>query len=427
MPRTKKTKIESIQSPKGMHDILPESQPLWERIRKTARDICEYYNFKRLDTPILEKAELFERSVGEDTDIVEKEMFILKPKGKEKLALRPEATAGIARAYIQHNLKQLGFPLKIYHEGSMFRYEQPQAARVREFRNIDFEIISNDNDPIYDAQIILAAFRLLESLKIKNLCININSIGCKNCRPNYKKKLQAYYKIHKSKLCKDCERRLVLNPLRLLDCKQEICQELKAGAPIALDNICANCKNHFKKVLDYLEELELSYNLNHSLVRGLDYYTKTVFVIKVKDVGFEIAGGGRYDYLISQLGGKMSPAVGCGVGIERIIEVLNAQGVKFTPRLKNKIFLVYIGELAKKKSLSLIEELRKANIDVMEFFGQASLSAQLRKADRVGAPYALIFGQKEVFEKSVILRDMKTGIQETVLFAKLADVIKKKK
>jgi histidyl-tRNA synthetase len=426
MPKIKKNK-DTIQSPKGMHDILPKDQPLWEKIRKSARDLASYYNYQRIDTPILEKAELFERSVGLDTDIIEKEMFILKTKGRDKLALRPEATAPIARAFIQNGLSQLGLPLKLYHEGSLFRYEQPQAGRVREFRNIDFEIISNENDPIYDTQVILVLYRFLESAKIKNLCININSIGCKECRPAYKKKIQSYYKTHKNQICKDCVIRLGSNPLRLLDCKQEKCQEFKDDAPIILDNICAICKNHFKKVLEYLDELELPYNLNHQLVRGLDYYTKTVFEIYTEGIDLAIGGGGRYDYLIEQLGGKKSPAVGWGLGIERVIEVIKQQEINLSVRLKKKIFLIYIGELAKKRSLVLIETLRKSNIDVTESLGKESLQAQLRSADKMKAPIALIFGQKEAFEQSVIMRDMKSGVQETVMLDKLPETIKKKK
>ncbi len=426
MPKNKANKLPPIQNPKGMHDILPQDQLVWEKIRKTTKEIADFYNFNRLDTPILEHAELFERSVGETTDIIEKQMYSLVTKSKERLVLRPEATASIARSYIQNGLSQMSQPVKIFFEGPMFRHEQPQAGRYRQFHQIDFEIISNEGDPIYDAQIILALYRLLEDLKIKDLNIIINSIGCKNCRPAYKKELQSHYKSLKSQLCADCQRRLETNPLRLLDCKEEKCKELKKEAPIIIDHLCNQCNSHFKSVLSYLDELAVSYTLDHYLVRGLDYYTKTVFEVMVQGVDFALGGGGRYDYLIELLGGRNSPAVGCAAGVERILEVINLQNINLRIKPRTKIFLIHIGELAKKKGLTLIEHLRKAGIDVIESFGKESLQAQLRAADKFGSPLALIFGQKEAHEETVIFRDLKTGVQETVPLNKLVDTLKKR-
>lgn len=426
MTKVKKNKLPEIQSPKGMHDILPLDQPLWEKVKRTAREIAEAYNFFRLDTPILEKAELFERSVGEATDIVEKQMFFLQTKGRERLVLRPERTSALARAYIEHGLGQFGSPLRLYADGPMFRYEQPQAGRYRQFHQIDFDIISNENDPIYDAQVILVFFRLLESLKLKNLKVSMNSIGCKNCRPPYKKQLQNYYKSFKNELCPDCVRRLDMNPLRLLDCKEEGCKEIGSNAPIIIDHLCNHCHNHFKMVLEYLDELVLPYNLDHHLVRGLDYYTETVFEIISENLDYSLGGGGRYDYLIELLGGKSSPAVGGALGVERIVELIQSQNINFGFKAKPKIFLIHIGELAKKKSLTLLESLRKAEIQVTESLGKESLKAQLRAADKFGSPLALIFGQREAFEESVIVRDLKSGIQETVPLRKLAETIKRK-
>ena len=426
MVKPKKNQVSQIQSPKGMHDILPVDQPIWEKIRRTARETAEAYNFCRLDTPILEKLELFERGVGEATDIVEKQMFVLTTKGKERLALRPEATAALARSYIQHGLSQLGQPVKIFSHGPRFRYEQPQAGRYRQFHQIDFDIISNEDDPIYDAQVILAFCRLLAALKIKNLKVVMNSIGCKNCRPPYKRELQNYYKNLKSDLCPDCLRRLDINPLRLLDCKEEKCQELKKNVPIIIDHLCVHCHNHFKMVLEYLDELSLPYNLDHHLVRGLDYYTKTVFEIVAEGVDFSLAGGGRYDYLIELLGGKNSPAVGGAMGVERIFEIIKSQNINLGLKVKQKVFLIHIGELAKRKSLTLLETLRKADIHVTESLGKESLKSQLRAADKFGSPLALIFGQKEAFEETVMIRDLKSGVQETVPLKKLAETIKKK-
>ncbi len=426
MANVTKQKVPTIQAPKGMHDILPGDQELWAKVRKTAKDIADYYNFLRIDTPLLERSDLFERSIGFQTDIVEKQMFTIKTKGKEELVLRPEATAPVARAFIEHSLGQtLGLPLKLYYEGAMFRYEQPQAGRYRQFHQLGFEIISGDDDPILDAQIILVFFRFLEGLKIKDVTVGINSIGCKNCRPGYRRELQAFYRGRRGELCEDCKRRLDTNPLRLLDCKVPGCQPVKENAPIAVDHLCNACRSHFRTLLEYVEELGLPYRLDHRLVRGLDYYTKTVFEIS-GDGGIALGGGGRYDYLIELLGGKNSPAVGWAAGLDRIVEFMKAKGIAAASRLKPKPSLIYIGELAKKKSLKLVEELRRAGLEITEMLGRESLNAQLRNADKIHSPYALILGQKEVFEESIIVRDMKSGVQETVPLAKLVEVIKKR-
>lgn len=415
-----------LQSPKGMHDILPQDQPIWDKVRKASRYIADAYNFMRIDTPILEHAALFERPLGEESDVVQKEMFTLRTKGGDRLALRPEATASIARAYIQHGLSHLAQPLKLYYEGPFFRHESPQAGRFRQFHQAGYEIISSDDDPIYDAQAVLACARVLEKVKIKNFSIQINSIGCKNCRSAYIKKLKLFYRDKLEHLCKECQKRIKSNPLRLLDCKNENCQIVKKNAPTFLDNWCAICKKHFRAVLEYLEELQLNYELNPYLVRGFDYYNRTVFEFYVPGYKQALGGGGRYDYLIEMLGGKHSPAVGGAVGWERIIEVIDKNKINLGLKSKPKIFLVHIGDEAKRKSLFIIEELLKENIPVNESLGKESLKGQLRIADKFGAPLALIVGQKEVFEKSVIVRDMKTGSQETVPWQKLAKIIKKK-
>lgn len=415
-----------IQNPKGIHDILPVDQPAWEKIRKSLAETAEAYNFLRIDTAIVEPAELFEKPLGEVSDVVEKQMFFIKSKSDDRLVLRPEGTASIARSYIQHGLSHIAQPLKLYYEGPMFRYEQPQAGRYRQFHQAGFEIVSNEDDSVYDAQVILAHIRFLESLKIKNLILQINTIGCRNCRPVFRRKLLDFYKKLEKELCKDCVHRLKTNPLRLLDCKQEHCEELKKDAPTILDNLCVYCKRHFKAVLEYLEELNLNYVLNHHLVRGFDYYTRTVFEIFTEGFDASLGGGGRYDYLIELLGGRPSPAVGGAIGLERIIEVLKDRGVNLATKKKPKIFLIYIGDFAKKKSLALIEKLLHKGVDIQESLGKESLKAQLRNADRVESPLAIIFGQKEAFEDSIIIRDMKTGAQEIVPTRKMVEAIKRK-
>jgi len=407
-----------------MRDILPQDQPYWDKVRKAVKDLADYYNFSRIDTPIVERAELFERTSGESSEVIEKQMFVFKDKDGNRMALRPEGTAPVVRAYVQNGLSRLPHPLKLFYLCPMFRYEQPQAGRARQHHQAGFEIIGDNSDPIYDAQIILVAYRLAEELKIPKLSIQINSIGCKNCRPNYKKKLLDYYKNQEA--CKDCKRRLTINPMRVLDCKNEICQPIKQNAPTAIDGLCGYCNNHFKSVLEYLEELKLPYALNNSLVRGLDYYSRTVFEIVAEGVDVSLGGGGRYDYLVEQLGGRPTAANGVGIGIERLILAMQKSGVQLNPKVKPKVFFIQIGALAKKKSLPLIEGLRKLNIEVLESLGKESLKPQLRLADKETAKLALIFGQKEAFEDSIIIRDLQTGAQETVQLKKLVEEVKRR-
>lgn len=432
MPKDKKTikkvvaskpKKKGYQSVKGMHDILPKDQLYWDKIRTETKNLADYYHYGRIDTPLVEQADLFEKGVGEATDIVEKQMFVLKG-GKDKLVLRPEGTASVVRAYLQHGLTHRPQPVKLYYIGPMFRKERPQEGRFRQFHQAGFEIIGDGNDAIYDAQIVLSCYRLLESLKIKKLDIQINTIGCKVCRPDYRRRLVDYYK--KKKVCNNCERRLKTNPLRILDCKDNKCQEFKKDAPVILDCLCADCKSQFKGVLEYLEELGLPYSLNNYLVRGLDYYNQTVFEIFAEGFDGALASGGRYDYLAKILGGKDASAVGVGIGLERVIAVMKKNEVKLIAKQKPKVFFIHVGSLAKKKSLGLIEELKNAGVKIGEALGKGSLKAQLRQADKDEAVIALIFGQKEAFEKSIIIRDLATGSQESVLLDKFIKEVKKK-
>src|SRR3989344_655332 len=418
-------KLTSFQAPKGMHDLLPQDQVWWDKFRKEVKEVVEFYNFARIDTPILEDAALFERSVGEATDIVEKQMFVFRTKGDDRLVLRPEGTASVMRAYIQHGLSHMGQPLKLFYEGPLFRYERLHAGRYRQFHQFGLEILGGDDDPIYEVQVIVPILRILESLKLKKMVVKVNTIGCKTCRPVYIKKLQDYYKGFTKQICKDCNRRLHTNPLRLLDCKEPDCQKIKQGAPSILDSICSFCNKHFKSFLEYAEELGLPYQLDVTLVRGLDYYNRTVFEVFIEGSDAALASGGRYDYLAEILGGRSTPAVGGAIGIERVLEAMKASGMQPTVKNRAKIFLIYIGALAKKRMLSLLEEFRKSNIHVSESFGKNSLNAQLRSANKDGAALALILGQKEAFEGSVIIRDLKTGVQETVPLKKI--MVEKKK
>jgi len=406
-----------------MHDILPEDQKYFQKIYKVVEDMADFYDFQKIDTPILEETELFSRGIGLATDIVGKEMYSLKTKGGDYLSLRPEGTAPIARAYIEQGMFNLPQPVKLWYFGPFFRYERPQAGRFRQFWQFGLEVLGEES-PVIDVQLIQIFYNILRELKLKNLIIEVNSIGDSQCRPYYKKILVSYFRSREQSLCPDCQRRLRENPLRILDCKEEKCQPIKAQAPQMIDHLCEECHYHFKETLEFLDEIELPYRLNPYLVRGLDYYTKTVFEIfseeekkseeTVLPLKNALAGGGRYDALTKILGGKDTPAAGCAAGIERIIEMMKSKGIKLKKERESQIYLAQLGILAKRKSLKLLEGFRGADIQVSESFGKDSLKSQLGRADRIGVKYTLILGQKEALEGTVIIRDMRTGGQETV-------------
>ena len=416
----------SFQAPKGMHDILPREQNIWNKVMKEAVETAEFYGFQRIDIPTLEEADLFVRSAGADSDMVEKEMFYVRSGGKDRYVLRPEGTASIARAYLEHGLSHIGQPAKLYYTGSMFRHEQPQAGRLREFHQFGFETIGGSADPVYDAQIILVSFRLLEQCKLKGLSVQINSIGCRVCRPHYRKRLLDYYRRHEKELCSDCVRRMKTNPLRLLDCKEQKCQALREKAPSLMDNLCVSCSGHLKLVIEYLDELALPYTLNPYLVRGLDYYNKTVFEIFAEGYNMALVAGGRYDYLFDMIGARPTPAVGSAVGLERVIEVARQREVSFPERERPKVFLMYIGDMAKKKALTLVEQFRVAGVRVREALGKDVLKKQMQLADKENSDFALILGQKEVFEGSIIIRDLKSGNQESIPLDRVLQEVKKR-
>ncbi|MBI2054406.1 MAG: histidine--tRNA ligase [Candidatus Staskawiczbacteria bacterium] len=420
-----KTKIQSLP---GMHDILPSDQGYFQKVQKSAESIAGYYGFERIDTPVLEQAEVFLKGTGTGTDIVEKEMYTFRTKGGDLVALRPEYTPVIARSYIEHGMHNLPQPVKLWHYGPCFRHERQQAGRYRQFNQFGFEIIGEKNTSI-DSQLIQMSYDVLKELGFKDLTVQVNSIGDSECRPYFKKILTGYFRSRKSSLCPDCQRRLKENPLRILDCKEEKCQRIKAGAPQIIDHLCENCHAHFKEVLEFLDELELSYTLNPYLVRGLDYYTKTVFEISENSeegkAQGSLMGGGRYDGLVKILGGRDTPGCGVAGGSERIVNLIKARKTKLPQAQKDpEIFLAQLGQLAKRKSLKLFEEFRKAKIPVAESFSKDSLKSQLRIADKMKIKYVLIFGQKEALEGFVTLRDMETGVQKEI---KLENVVKELK
>ncbi len=419
-----------FQTLTGMHDILPEDQVYFKKVQKAVESIANYYCFERIETPILEFAEVFSKGTGSNTDIVEKEMYVFRTKGGDMVALRPEYTPVIARSYIEHGMHNLPQPVKLWYSGPCFRHERPQAGRYRQFNQFGFEALG-ENNPSIDGQIIQMSYDVLKELGFKNLTIEVNSIGDSECRPYFKKILTSYFRSRRSSLCPDCQRRLKENPLRILDCKEEKCQRVKAGAPQIIDHLCEHCHAHFKQVLEFLDELELPYTLNPYLVRGLDYYTKTVFeVVEASEQGQAqgtLMGGGRYDGLMKVLGGRDTPACGVAGGVERIVNLMKLRESKPSNKQEeSKIFLAQLGQMAKRKSMKLFEEFRAAKIPVAESFSKDSLKAQLRTANKMGIRWVLIFGQKEALEDFITLRDMDTGTQKEIKLDKVVKEMKSK-
>ncbi len=452
---------------RGMKDVLPDEYRYWNLAVKKATELSKSYGFRRMDTPVLESLELFERSSGRGSDIVIKEMFSFVDKNGDKIALRPEATPGIVRSYIEHGMFNLPQPVKLFWLGPVFRHDKPQAGRYRQFSQFNLENIGEPS-PVADAELISVAYYFFHELQVE-VVIQINSIGCSLCRKDYLVKLEDFYKERgrRAKLCHDCKKRLVKNPLRLLDCKEKQCVEMAAEAPQIVDSLCDDCRNHFIKVLEYLDELDIPYNLNPTLVRGLDYYNRTVF--EVWPVNLEAAvdaeaelsessnknshgkavaglayankpeagkaelsrqsalgGGGRYDGLVEYMGGRPTPACGFGIGLERVILKIKEKNIPIKDEEKGDIFLAQLGDQARRKIMKLFEVLRKAGFNVRQAFTKDSLKGQLEMANKMGVKYTLILGQKEVMDGTILIRDMESGIQEIIDYKKILAEVEKR-
>jgi len=414
------------KAPRGTQDILPQDQAYWSFVEEKADRICQLYGYKPIDTPVFEQTGLFRRSVGEGTDIVEKQMYTFEDRGGDSMTLRPEGTAPVCRAYIEHGMHNLPQPVRLYYIGPIFRYERPQAGRYRQHRQFGVEAIG-DADPALDAEIIGMAWDFYASLGLKGLTLQLNSIGCQLCRPDYLEKLKQYYSGHAQALCPDCRQRLRRNPLRLLDCKKPSCQEIVKGAPIIAEHLCHQCASHFNAVKDHLEGLQIPYELNPYLVRGLDYYTRTVFEIQPRDGGAQSAlgGGGRYDGLIEQLGGTPAPAIGFATGLERIILNLRHQGIDLPPIPGPKVYVAYLGEEAKKEGIRLAARLRQAGIGATLASGDRSLKSQLKQANSLALPQTLIIGDDELKKGVAVLRDMAMGEQVEIPLQQVVARLKK--
>ena len=412
------------RAPRGTSDILPEEQADWRYLEQKVVNACQLYGYERLDAPVFEDTRLFSRSVGAETDIVAKQMYTFEDRGGNELTLRPEGTASVCRAYLEHGLHNLPQPVKLYYLTSIFRYERPQAGRYRQHHQFGYEAIGDD-DPTLDAEIIDMGWQFFQSLDLQHLSLHLNSIGCKKCRPEYLAVLKDYYATQTDGLCSDCQTRLKRNPLRLLDCKRPQCQPTADSAPKSIDHLCPDCDQHFKRVKRYLKILALPFTVNHRLVRGLDYYTRTVFEIQPEAEGSQTAlgGGGRYDDLIEELGGKPTPAIGFATGLERIILNLKQQNAVIPPLRRPQVFIAYLGDEARDEAIKLAATLRKNGTAVIEAIGSKSLKAQLRQANTLGANHTVIIGEQELKTGTVILRDMTTARQEIVPQAKLQGLL----
>lgn len=429
-----KGKQRDLSTPKGMRDIMNEEYYNFQGFFEKAQEVAVYYGFKPIETPMMEHEDTFTSSIGIGTDIIDKEMYTLKTKGGDHLALRPEHTAPLMRAYIEHGMQNMPQPVMTYQYGPIFRHDKPQAGRYRQFWQFDIDSLGSEKS-IMDALVIKAGMTILEEAGASNLSIDINSIGDKECRGQYIKELVNYYKKHLKDLPTIDRERLKTNPLRILDSKEEKTKEINEQAPDSLSFLCPSCKKHFKEVLEYLEEMGINYNLNKNLVRGLSYYTRTVFEIytesKAEDGSIntiQVASGGRYDYLAKALGGKKDvAAVGFSIGVDRVIS--SPWYKKLSPRImkKPKIYFIQLGGEAKLKSLNIVETLRKAHIPLAQSLSKDSLGAQLAIAEKLSIPYALIFGVKEALDDSVIVRNMETRSQETVKLKKLLEYLKELK
>lgn len=413
------------QTPRGTSDILPQEQAYWRYVEQKAVNICQLYGYERIDPPVFEDTGLFSRSTGAGTDIVEKEMYTFEDRGGNSLTLKPEGTPSVCRAYMEHGFHNLPQPVKLYYVAPIFRYERPQAGRYRQHHQFGYEAIGDD-DPALDAEVIDMAWQFFQSLSLPHLSLSLNSIGCKTCRPGYLTVLKDYYANYADKLCSDCKTRLVRNPLRLLDCKKPSCQQVADTAPRSIDYLCPQCDEHFNQLKRYLGLLGLPFEVNHRLVRGLDYYTRTVFEVQPEAEGAQstLGGGGRYDDLIEELGGKPTPAIGFATGIERIILNLRKQNVSIPPIPRPQVFIAHIGNDAKNEAIKLASKLRQAGIGVIEATSGKSLKAQLRQANTLGVLHTVIIGDQEVKTGTVILRDMTNAKQETVPLIRLEELLK---
>jgi len=413
-----------IKAIRGFNDILPEEIGKWQFVEKTARDVFEGFGFSEMRIPVIERTDLFSRGIGEATDIVEKEMYTFTDRSGNSLTLRPEATASLARAYLEHQIYTFDPVAKLYFIGPMFRYERPQKGRYRQFYQIDAEVFGVAN-PMVDGEVITMLVHFLKQVGLEKLELQVNSLGCRGCRPRYREELKKFFGGKSSQLCEDCQRRLQTNPLRIFDCKVETCKEAVADGPQVVQFICPECQSHFEKVKEYLGVAGLTYVLNPRMVRGLDYYTRTAFEVVSYDLGSQnaVAGGGRYDNLFQEIGGIDVPGIGFAVGMERLISLLpEGKGFVKTPHL----FIAALGKETQEQAYRLLTQLHLAGIRAELDYEGKSLKSQMRRAGKLKTRYALILGDDELKRGQAALRDMEGKSQEDIPLNSLLAVLKEK-
>jgi len=411
--------------PRGTNDFLPGEVEKWQALEGTIRDICRTFGYKEIRTPIFEHTELFLRSVGETSDIVEKEMYSFEDKAFRHLTLRPENTAGVVRAFLENKLYANPQPTKLYYIGPMFRYDQPQAGRYRQFNQFGVEVMGS-NDPSVDAEVITLANRLFQALGLDKLTVKINTVGCPNCRPAHSQKLKEYFAQYKEDLCPTCQSRLERNPLRILDCKEEKCKAVAKNAPTTIEDACDDCKGHFEKVMEYLTIAGIHYEVDTNLVRGLDYYTQTAFEVVVNTIGSAqnaVCGGGRYNSLLEQCGGEDMPGIGFAIGMERLLLTLKEQGIELTEPVIPGVYVAPLGQKAQGKAFELTLALRDKGIYAEKDYLNRSLKAQMKSADRMNAQYVVIIGDDELEKGVAVVRTMADSSQEEVLLNEIVAYI----
>ena len=412
-----------FQTPRGTVDVLPEDQKYWNFVRRKAEEVAAQFGYYRIDTPMFEDARLFERGVGSTTDIVEKETYTFEDRGGDSLTLRAEGTAPVCRAYLQHGMGNLPQPIRMYYICPVFRYERPQSGRYRQHTQFGIEVIG-EADASVDAEVIEVGWRFLESVGLSELSLSINSIGDKTCRPLYLEELRSYYGGRRDQVCQDCLRRLERNPLRLLDCKNDQCQPLIEDAPVSSDHLCSECEDHWDNLRAYLTEIGLDYQVERRLVRGLDYYSRTVFEIAPPEEGrmVTIVGGGRYDGLIEELGGRPTPGIGYGMGLERVIQNIQRQEAPIPDEREPSAVVVHLGDAAKSAGVRIASALRRAGISA-SLAPPRGMRSQLRYASNKGATHAIIIGDDELTKGVATLRDLDNSSQSEVALDSLAETL----
>lgn len=395
---------------KGTKDVLPKEVHKNQYIEATALDIAEKFGYKEIRTPMFEHTELFQRGVGDTTDVVQKEMYTFDDKGGRSITLRPEGTSGAVRSYLENGLCNEALPQKVCYVGPCFRYEKPQAGRLREFHQFGVECFGTAS-PLADAELISLGKSIFDTLEVKDISLEINSIGCPTCRAEYHKALKEYFSSRKDELCDTCRDRLDRNPMRILDCKSPVCSEIAKDAPVVTDYLCEECDEHFKKVQEYLKAMNIEYSINPKIVRGLDYYTKTVFEFISNSIGAQgtVAGGGRYDGLVDELGGQKTPSLGFAMGLERLMMLMEAQNAPFPDASAPDLFVVALGDKATLKAVEIVKDMRAEGFTALMDLNQRSVRAQMKYADKLGAKFNIVIGDNEVENGTAKLKNMNTG------------------